>query len=127
METRIFPCSEGRSHGNHLGAPGAAAPRPPLALLQMPNSIGACLAWPGAGSTLCRALSEQVALAGFVPQFPQEVIAQPLPDPVLKRNWRHSHKWDVWAGTWGCAGYVHKGRILGPCVASTRGQIFCPG
>lgn len=35
---------------------------------------------------LCRALSEQVALAGFVPQFPQEVIAQPL--PVLKRSWR---------------------------------------
>lgn len=86
METGIFPCGEGWSRVNHLGAPGAAAPRLPLALLQLPNSTGGSCAWPGAGSTLCRALSEQVALAGFVPQFPQEVIAQPL--PVLKRSWR---------------------------------------
>lgn len=38
---------------------------------------------------LCRALSEQVILAGFVPLFPQETSQHP-PDPVFKRTWRHS-------------------------------------
>lgn len=114
METGIFPCSEGWSRVNHLGAPGAAAPWLPLALLQMPNSTGGCRAWPGAGSRFCRALGEWVTLAGFVPWLPQEVIAQPLQGLVLKISWGLSCRWDVWAGTWG------------PAVTFSRAESLVP-